>query len=159
MVSLPLIGVKEVGYRRATVGVNVECLTSLPRESEILDGKVSEGHFLVSPVAEPCPPEAAVCLLNGSKPVNLGRVRDGPQWRDGITILTYVDGDLCPDQIRKKSTTIRLTCSENQVVSDAAPQPPCCALGTGGIEGSVSRRLTSLGWAWKSSGCLGLSAG
>lgn len=61
-----------------------------------------------------------MCLLGGPKPVNLGRVRDSPQWVDGVAVLTYVDGDLCPDQIRKKSTTIRLTCSENQVVSDVA---------------------------------------
>lgn len=81
----------------------------------------------VSPAAEPCPPEAAACLLNGSKPVNLGRVRDGPQQKDGITVLKYVDGDLCPDQIRKKSTTIRFTCSENQVVSDSVSS----ALGRG----------------------------
>lgn len=61
-----------------------------------------------------------MCLLGGSKPVNLGRVRDSPQWVDGVAVLKYVDGDSCPDQIRKKSTTIRLTCSENQVVSDTA---------------------------------------
>lgn len=58
-----------------------------------------------------------MCLLNASKPVNLGRVSEGPQWKDGVAVLTYVDGDLCPDRIRRKSTTIRLTCSENQVNS------------------------------------------
>nr|XP_045014516.1 cation-independent mannose-6-phosphate receptor [Jaculus jaculus] len=68
--------------------------------------------------SEPCPPEAAACLLDGSKPVNLGRVRDSPQWTDGgVTVLKYVDGDLCPDKVRKRSTTIRFTCSENQVNS------------------------------------------
>lgn len=72
----------------------------------------------MSHLTEPCPQEAAACLLSGSKPVNLGRVRDGPQWREGTIVLKYVDGDLCPDQIRKKSTTIRFTCSESQVVSD-----------------------------------------
>uniref|UniRef100_A0A250YMQ6 Cation-independent mannose-6-phosphate receptor n=1 Tax=Castor canadensis TaxID=51338 RepID=A0A250YMQ6_CASCN len=66
---------------------------------------------------EPCPPEAAVCLLDGSKPVNLGKVRDGPQWKEGVTVLKYVDGDWCPDKIRKKSTTIRFACSESQVNS------------------------------------------
>lgn len=34
-----------------------------------------------------------------------------------MTVLEYADGDLCPDQIRKKSTTIRFTCSESQVNS------------------------------------------
>ncbi|XP_027795386.2 cation-independent mannose-6-phosphate receptor [Marmota flaviventris] len=66
---------------------------------------------------EPCPPEAAVCLLDGSKPVNLGRVRDSPQWRDGVVVLKYTDGDLCPDKIRKKSATLRFTCSESQANS------------------------------------------
>ena len=59
-----------------------------------------------------------MCQLGGPKPVNLGRVRDSPQWSQGLTILKYVDGDLCPDQIRKKSTTIRFTCSESHVVSN-----------------------------------------
>lgn len=88
----------------------------------------------VSPAAEPCPPEAAACLLNGSKPVNLGRVRDGPQQKDGVTVLKYVDGDLCPDRIRKKSTTIRFTCSENHVVSDSASSALAAALGPARVE-------------------------
>ncbi|XP_014304449.1 LOW QUALITY PROTEIN: cation-independent mannose-6-phosphate receptor [Myotis lucifugus] len=101
-------------------------LSSLSRYSDNWEAVTSTGapeHYLINvckslapqPGAEPCPPEAAACLLNGSKPVNLGRVRDGPQQKDGVTVLKYVDGDLCPDKIRKKSTTIRFTCSENQV--------------------------------------------
>uniref|UniRef100_A0A673TKJ8 Cation-independent mannose-6-phosphate receptor n=1 Tax=Suricata suricatta TaxID=37032 RepID=A0A673TKJ8_SURSU len=103
-------------------------LSSLARYSDNWEAVTRTGateHYLInvckslSPQAgsEPCPPEAAVCLLGSSKPVNLGRVRDGPQWKDGSTILKYVDGDLCPDQIRKKSTTLRFTCSESQVNS------------------------------------------
>ncbi|XP_077611202.1 cation-independent mannose-6-phosphate receptor [Crocuta crocuta] len=103
-------------------------LSSLARYSDNWEAVTRTGateHYLInvckslSPQAgsEPCPPEAAVCLLGSSKPVNLGRVRDGPQWKDGSIILKYVDGDLCPDQIRKKSTTIRFTCSESQVNS------------------------------------------
>ncbi|KAL4839173.1 hypothetical protein H8958_013998 [Nasalis larvatus] len=102
-------------------------LSSLSRYSdnwEAITGTGDPEHYLINVCkslaphggTEPCPPEAAACLLGGSKPVNLGRVRDGPQWRDGIIVLKYVDGDLCPDGIRKKSTTIRFTCSENQVV-------------------------------------------
>lgn len=68
--------------------------------------------------------------------MNLGRVRDGPQWRDGMTVLEYADGDLCPDQIRKKSTTIRFTCSESQVVSDMAfLVPPAVSLGAVQVKG------------------------
>uniref|UniRef100_A0A8C5VW34 Cation-independent mannose-6-phosphate receptor n=1 Tax=Microcebus murinus TaxID=30608 RepID=A0A8C5VW34_MICMU len=103
-------------------------LSSLSRYSdnwEAVTGTGSTEHYLInvckslSPQAgtEPCPPEAAACLLGGSKPVNLGRVRDGPQRSDGVIVLKYVDGDSCPDQIRKKSTTIRFTCSESQVNS------------------------------------------
>ncbi|ELK09957.1 Cation-independent mannose-6-phosphate receptor [Pteropus alecto] len=103
-------------------------LSSLSRYSdnwEAVTGTGSTEHYLINvckslsphPGSEPCSPEAAVCLLGGSKPVNLGRVRDSPQWVDGVAVLKYVDGDSCPDQIRKKSTTIRLTCSENQVNS------------------------------------------
>ncbi|XP_043744063.1 cation-independent mannose-6-phosphate receptor [Cervus elaphus] len=107
---------------------NTYDLSSLSRYSdnwEAITGTGSTEHYLInvckslSPQAgsEPCPPEAAVCLLGGPKPVNLGRVRDSPQWSQGLTILKYVDGDLCPDQIRKKSTTIRFTCSESHVNS------------------------------------------
>ncbi|XP_022416368.1 cation-independent mannose-6-phosphate receptor [Delphinapterus leucas] len=103
-------------------------LSSLSRYSDNWEAVTRTGateHYLINvckslaPQAgsEPCPPEAAVCLLGGSKPVNLGRVRDGPQGSEGMTLLRYVDGDPCPDQIRKKSTTIRFSCSESQVNS------------------------------------------
>lgn len=78
-----------------------------------------------------------MCLLGGPKPVNLGRVRDGPQGSEGMTLLRYVDGDPCPDQIRKKSTTIRFSCSESQVVSDAAVSAPVR------VQGQRDRCLTS----------------
>ncbi|EPY85235.1 cation-independent mannose-6-phosphate receptor precursor [Camelus ferus] len=107
---------------------NTYDLSPLSRYSDNWEAITSTGateHYLINvckslaPQAgsEPCPPEAAVCLLSGSEPVNLGRVRDGPQWRDGMTLLKYVDGDLCPDRIRKKSTTIHFSCSESQVNS------------------------------------------
>ncbi|KAH0519980.1 Cation-independent mannose-6-phosphate receptor [Microtus ochrogaster] len=103
-------------------------LSSLTRYSDNWEAVTRTGapeHYLInvckslSPQAgnEPCPPEAAVCLLDGSKPVNLGKVRDGPQWTGGVTVLKYVDGDLCPDKIQKRSTIIRFTCSDSQVSS------------------------------------------
>lgn len=102
--------------------------------------------FLVCGVAEPCPPEAAACLLGSSKPVNLGRVRDGPQWRDGVIVLKYVDGDLCPDGIRKKSTTIRFTCNENQVVRDCSCAFCCCSFGIWApVQGGEPHVLIGLG--------------
>ncbi|KAI5938484.1 Cation-independent mannose-6-phosphate receptor [Manis javanica] len=124
--ACPPFDVTECSFK--DVAGNTVDLSSLSRYSNNWEAVTRTGaaeHYLInvckslSPQAgsEPCPPEAAVCLLGGSKPVNLGRVRDGPQWRDGMTVLEYADGDLCPDQIRKKSTTIRFTCSESQVNS------------------------------------------
>ncbi|XP_053769591.1 cation-independent mannose-6-phosphate receptor [Desmodus rotundus] len=103
-------------------------LSSLSRYSDNWEAVTSTGateHYLINvckslapqPGSEPCPPEAAACLQTGSKPVSLGRVSDGPQWIDGVIVLKYVDGSSCPDRIRKKSTTIRFTCSESQVNS------------------------------------------
>uniref|UniRef100_A0A8C0X744 Cation-independent mannose-6-phosphate receptor n=1 Tax=Castor canadensis TaxID=51338 RepID=A0A8C0X744_CASCN len=102
-------------------------LSPLSRYSDNWEAVTRTGateHYLINvckslapQASEPCPPEAAVCLLDGSKPVNLGKVRDGPQWKEGVTVLKYVDGDWCPDKIRKKSTTIRFACSESQVLS------------------------------------------
>lgn len=96
-------------------------MPDIPCQTEV-NSRLEGGRrqLTVSPVAEPCPPEAAACLQTGSKPVSLGRVSDGPQWIDGVIVLKYVDGSSCPDRIRKKSTTIRFTCSESQVVSDTA---------------------------------------
>ncbi|KAK2501049.1 hypothetical protein MC885_011037 [Smutsia gigantea] len=124
--ACPPFDVTECSFK--DVAGNTVDLSSLSRYSNNWEAVTRTGateHYLInvckslSPQAgsEPCPPEAAVCLLGGSKPVNLGRVRDGPQWRDGMTVLEYADGDLCPDRIRKKSTTIRFTCSESQVNS------------------------------------------
>ncbi|XP_014444729.1 cation-independent mannose-6-phosphate receptor [Tupaia chinensis] len=124
--ACPPFDLTECSYKDAAG--NSFDLSSLSRYSdnwEAITGTGATEHYLINvckslaPQAgsEPCPPEAAVCLLNGSKPLNLGRVRDGPQWRDGATVIVYVDGDLCPDQIRKRSTTIRFSCSESQVNS------------------------------------------
>ncbi|XP_014402424.1 PREDICTED: cation-independent mannose-6-phosphate receptor, partial [Myotis brandtii] len=128
-------------------------LSSLSRYSDNWEAVTSTGapeHYLINvckslapqPGAEPCPPEAAACLLNGSKPVNLGRVRDGPQQKDGVTVLKYVDGDLCPDKIRKKSTTIRFTCSENQVSPLPPPGAGACFGQTRISVGKANKRLT-----------------
>ncbi|XP_043858247.1 cation-independent mannose-6-phosphate receptor isoform X1 [Dromiciops gliroides] len=65
-----------------------------------------------------CPPDAAVCLVENSKYTTLGRVSDGPKWSsEGTSILKYLNGDLCPDKIRRKMTTIFLTCSVSHVDS------------------------------------------
>lgn len=82
--------------------------------------------------------------------MNLGRVRDGPRQEDGVTVLKYVDGDLCPDRIRNKSTTIRFTCSENQVVSDPASSALGCGPAGAGVCLPWRGESQSSGWqAWQ----------
>lgn len=103
-------------------------LSSLSKYSsnwEAVTGTGSTEHYLINvckslwtqPGTASCPAEAAACLVSDSKPKNLGRVRDGPQWDGTTTIIKYVDGDLCPDKIRRKSTTIRFLCSDGPVSS------------------------------------------
>uniref|UniRef100_A0A8C4YRY5 Insulin like growth factor 2 receptor n=1 Tax=Gopherus evgoodei TaxID=1825980 RepID=A0A8C4YRY5_9SAUR len=64
-----------------------------------------------------CPSDAAACLVDGSKYINLGEVADGPRWENGISVLKYVNGEPCPDKIRKRTTIIRLKCDESRVES------------------------------------------
>lgn len=64
-----------------------------------------------------CPLNAAACLVDGSSYINIGEVAEGPRWENGITVLKYVNGDKCPDKIRKKMTILRLKCDESKVVS------------------------------------------
>ncbi|XP_012590642.1 PREDICTED: cation-independent mannose-6-phosphate receptor [Condylura cristata] len=138
--ACPPFDVTECSFKD-TAG-NTFDLSSLSRYTDNWEAVTSTGateHYLInvckslSPQAglEPCPPEAAVCLLSDSKPVNLGRVSDGPSWKDGATVLMYVDGDWCPDKVRKRSTTIRFTCSDKHAVSDGALSP-ALRVGTGG---------------------------
>ncbi|XP_053150803.1 cation-independent mannose-6-phosphate receptor [Hemicordylus capensis] len=67
-----------------------------------------------------CSSDASVCLMDGSKYVNLGQVAKGLQWENGVLVLKYINGTNCPDQIRKKSTTIRFKCDESRV--DSKPE-------------------------------------
>uniref|UniRef100_A0A8B9Q7D4 Insulin like growth factor 2 receptor n=1 Tax=Apteryx owenii TaxID=8824 RepID=A0A8B9Q7D4_APTOW len=64
-----------------------------------------------------CPSDAAVSVMDGAKCISLGEVADGPQWENGISILKYVNGEQCPDKIRKKTTILRLKCDENRIES------------------------------------------
>ncbi|KAJ7342167.1 hypothetical protein JRQ81_009332 [Phrynocephalus forsythii] len=67
-----------------------------------------------------CPPDAAACLMDGSKYINLGEVGEGLQLENGIFVLKYTNGEKCPDQIRRKSTIIRFKCDENRL--DSKPE-------------------------------------
>ncbi|XP_069788171.1 cation-independent mannose-6-phosphate receptor [Narcine bancroftii] len=63
-----------------------------------------------------CPFRAAACLKTGNKYSSLGEVASGPKWQQpGLLILQYENGDLCPDGIRNKTTTIRFKCDENAI--------------------------------------------
>lgn len=64
-----------------------------------------------------CSSDAAASLIEGTKCTNLGEVADGPRWENVTFVLKYVNGDQCPDKMRKKTTILRLKCDENQIVS------------------------------------------
>ncbi|XP_051469304.1 cation-independent mannose-6-phosphate receptor isoform X1 [Apus apus] len=64
-----------------------------------------------------CPSDASVSLVEGTKCTSLGEVADGPRWENNIFILKYINGDQCPDKIRKKSTILRLKCDESKIES------------------------------------------
>ncbi|OXB70385.1 UNVERIFIED_CONTAM: hypothetical protein H355_002798, partial [Colinus virginianus] len=64
-----------------------------------------------------CPPDAAASLVEGVKCISLGEVADGPRWENGISTLKYVNGELCPDKIRRKTTILRLKCDESKIES------------------------------------------
>uniref|UniRef100_A0A8C5X5C4 Insulin like growth factor 2 receptor n=1 Tax=Malurus cyaneus samueli TaxID=2593467 RepID=A0A8C5X5C4_9PASS len=64
-----------------------------------------------------CPSDAAASLIEGTKCTSLGEVADGPRWENVTSILKYVNGDLCPDKIRKKTTILRLKCDESRIES------------------------------------------
>lgn len=73
--------------------------------------------FIFVPYLDFCPPDAAACLMNGSKYISLGEVAEGLRWENGIFVLKYVNGEKCEDQIRKKSATIHFKCDEKKDVS------------------------------------------
>lgn len=64
-----------------------------------------------------CPSDAAASLMEGAKCTSLGEVADGPRWENGTSILKYINGDQCPDKIRKKTTILRFKCDERKIVS------------------------------------------
>lgn len=64
-----------------------------------------------------CPPDAAASLVEGINCISLGEVAEGPRWENGISTLKYINGELCPDKIRRKTTILRLKCDESKIVS------------------------------------------
>ncbi|NWJ02858.1 MPRI protein, partial [Crypturellus undulatus] len=64
-----------------------------------------------------CPSDAAASIMDGAKCTSLGEVADGPQWENGISVLKYVNGEQCPDKIRRKTTILRLKCDEDRIES------------------------------------------
>ncbi|ETE64374.1 Cation-independent mannose-6-phosphate receptor [Ophiophagus hannah] len=64
--------------------------------------------------ADFCPPDAAACLMNGSKYISLGEVAEGLRWENGIFVLKYINGEKCEDHIRNKSAVIHFKCDEKK---------------------------------------------
>uniref|UniRef100_A0A8B9CPG0 Insulin like growth factor 2 receptor n=1 Tax=Anser brachyrhynchus TaxID=132585 RepID=A0A8B9CPG0_9AVES len=62
-----------------------------------------------------CPSDAAASIVEDAKCISLGEVADGPRWENGISVLKYINGDQCPDKIRKKTTILRLKCDESRI--------------------------------------------
>nr|XP_013042229.2 cation-independent mannose-6-phosphate receptor isoform X1 [Anser cygnoides] len=67
--------------------------------------------------ARSCPSDAAASIVEDAKCISLGEVADGPRWENGISVLKYINGDQCPDKIRKKTTILRLKCDESRIES------------------------------------------
>lgn len=67
-----------------------------------------------------CPSDAAACLVEGTSHINVGEVAEGLRLESGVLVLKYINGTVCPDQVRKKSTIIRFQCDENRV--DSTPE-------------------------------------
>lgn len=63
------------------------------------------------------PTGAAACLTRGSSCINLGELADEPRWENGVSVLKYINGDLCSDSIRKRTTIIRFKCDETKINS------------------------------------------
>uniref|UniRef100_A0A670YH54 Insulin like growth factor 2 receptor n=1 Tax=Pseudonaja textilis TaxID=8673 RepID=A0A670YH54_PSETE len=64
--------------------------------------------------ADFCPPDAAACLMDGSKYISLGEVAEGLRWENGIFVLKYINGEKCEDHIRNKSAVIHFKCDEKK---------------------------------------------
>uniref|UniRef100_A0A8C5SQA2 Insulin like growth factor 2 receptor n=1 Tax=Laticauda laticaudata TaxID=8630 RepID=A0A8C5SQA2_LATLA len=64
--------------------------------------------------ADFCPPDAAACLMNGSKYISLGEVAEGLRWENGIFVLKYINGEKCEDHMRNKSAVIHFKCDEKK---------------------------------------------
>ncbi|XP_064014257.1 cation-independent mannose-6-phosphate receptor [Pogoniulus pusillus] len=67
--------------------------------------------------AHSCPSDAAAALVEGTRCTSLGQVVDGPRWENSVSVLKYVNGELCPDGIRRRATILRLKCDENRIES------------------------------------------
>ncbi|NWU92230.1 MPRI protein, partial [Upupa epops] len=67
--------------------------------------------------ASSCPSDAAASLVEGAKCTSLGEVADGPRWENGISVLKYINGEQCPDKIRRKTTILRFKCDESKIES------------------------------------------
>uniref|UniRef100_A0A8C5WXI9 Insulin like growth factor 2 receptor n=1 Tax=Laticauda laticaudata TaxID=8630 RepID=A0A8C5WXI9_LATLA len=75
--------------------------------------------------ADFCPPDAAACLMNGSKYISLGEVAEGLRWENGIFVLKYINGEKCEDHMRNKSAVIHFKCDEKKDVKLVTAHMDC----------------------------------
>ncbi|KAM8847361.1 cation-independent mannose-6-phosphate receptor [Synchiropus picturatus] len=66
-----------------------------------------------------CPSTAASCMKVGDNYLSLGQVKSSPSWDGSVLKLQYTGGQLCPDQVRNRSTVIRFKCDKDKV--DSSP--------------------------------------
>ncbi|KAM4770926.1 cation-independent mannose-6-phosphate receptor [Rhinophrynus dorsalis] len=64
-----------------------------------------------------CSNNAAACLIDGNKAINLGQLANSPKWENEVSTLHYINGEKCPDGIRNRTTTIRFMCDKHQLNS------------------------------------------
>ncbi|XP_062406227.1 cation-independent mannose-6-phosphate receptor [Sardina pilchardus] len=66
-----------------------------------------------------CPSSAAACLrTTDDHYVSLGEAKTELQWDKTVLVLKYTDGQLCPDNVSKRTTTIRFKCEKNKEDSE-----------------------------------------
>ncbi|XP_031437958.2 cation-independent mannose-6-phosphate receptor, partial [Clupea harengus] len=66
-----------------------------------------------------CPSSAAACLKTADDQyISLGEPKTDMQWDKSVLVLRYIDGELCPDKVRNRTTIIRFKCDKTKEDSE-----------------------------------------
>ena len=72
-----------------------------------------------------CPSSAAACLKTADDQyISLGEPKTDMQWDKSVLVLRYIDGELCPDKVRNRTTIIRFKCDKTKEVRDSHTHKP-----------------------------------